>query len=131
MPSAGSFQRRPRAASGTYGVDEIVDPAARDAHQLRLAVRLGLPVEAAERAAPGVPRQAALHEPVGEAAGTEEPGVESAGEEAALVGGGLDLDELHRTVTSGIATTNRPPQSRTAPICSVISRVRFQGRMRT
>ena len=120
----------------------VVDRAAYAADQLRLFVRRRLPVEAAQRAAAGVERQTRLHEAVGQSARGELAGAEGAREGAARVGPRLDVDEMGAgdaerrephgsSVVSGIATTKRPPHSRTAFICSVISARKFQGRIQT
>src|SRR5262249_32697683 len=107
-----------------------------------LFVGSDLEVEAAHGAAPVVVGDAALVHARLEAPLDELAAAEGAGEESPLVrealrlqdpgAGQRGLAEDHaRTFTSGMATTKRPPQERTSAICSMISSLRFQGRMRT
>ncbi len=65
--------------------DHVVDRPARAAHQLRLAVRLGLVVQPAQRPGARVEGHVALHDRRVEAAGRQLAAVEGAREEPALV----------------------------------------------
>jgi hypothetical protein len=104
-----------------------------------------LVVESAQRRARQVGGDVRLCHLEGGAGGRELVATEDAREGAALVAPRLEVDQessgnrgraqLHaggsETSSLGTATTNRPPQSPIAFICSTISERRFQGRMRT
>src|SRR5262249_55870917 len=99
-------------------------------------------VQAPQRAASRGMRDARLHEARRQAVPRELGGAPCPREEAAPVCVPLGLDDPRAgdgrfpedhgsTFTSGMGTTNRPPQSRTWAICSTISAVRFHGRIST
>ena len=93
-------------------------------------------------ATPRVERDAGLDEPGWQPGGRELLLAERPREETPTIDVSIDIDnhgvrkrrgrEAHQnTLSSGIGTTKRPPHSRTADICCVISSRRFHGRMNT
>ena len=72
---------------------DIEDRAAHAAHQLRLAVRLGLVVHSAQRSGARVERGVALHDRRIQPARAELLGIERACEPAALVAEQVELDD--------------------------------------
>jgi hypothetical protein len=133
------------AARGRAGADvhdHVPDRAAGAADELDLLERRGLEVQAAQGAAAVVEGDAALGDVRIEAVGLKLSTAVRTGEKAAIVLDALGfedegarerrLPEDHaKTLTSGTATTKRPPQERTSAICSMTSSLRFQGRMST
>ena len=122
--------------------DHVPEGAAGDPHELHLFVGSDLKMEPADRAPPVIVGDAALVHQRLQPPRREVAAAEGAGEEAALVREALRLqdpgarqrrlaEDHARTFTSGMATTKRPPQERTSAICSMISSLRFHGRMRT
>ena len=97
-------------------------------------------MHAAQGARAVVIGQVALHEPLAQPVLGEIAAAKGPGEQPPIVFVGLDVDdegagqgrfaEQHQnTSTRGIGTTNFPPHSRMAAICSAISSLRFHGRM--
>ena len=140
-----SSTRDPSEKGGRRGPqidDDVVDGAARTAHELSFGLGGRLVVQTAQGATPRVERDAGLDEPGWQPGGRELFLAERPREEPPIVDVPLDIDdhgvgklggrEAHQnTVSSGIGTTKRPPHSRTADICCVISSRRFHGRMNT
>src|SRR5436305_11555468 len=122
--------------------DHVPEDAASDSHELDLFMGSDLKMEPAHGPTPVVVRNAALIHGGFQSPRREVAAAEGAGEATALVREALPLqdpgarqrrraEDHARTFTSGMATTKRPPQERTSAICSMISSLRFHGRMRT
>jgi hypothetical protein len=134
------FQVGLRFAADIHG--DVVDGSARAAHQLGFFVRRCLEMQASERAGRLVEGDVALSDSRVEPERLEFVHAEAAREEAAPI---IESFELHgikprtrrldesqsSTLTSGIGTTNLPPQVAMPDICAAISSRRFQGRMST
>src|SRR5712671_2886989 len=136
MPAVPSGRMRPQVD------DDVPDGTAGAPYDFRLGVRPGLIVQSAQRAAFAAPGNVALGDGAGEALRAEFLLAKATGKEPPLVFNELGAHEISavqrsrnelqlRILTSGIGTTKRPPHDRTALICSTISSIRFQGRIRT
>jgi len=122
--------------------DDIEDGAGGHPHQLGLAVRRPLQMQAAQGAFAPIEGVADLVEMRVQPGGGEGLGAEQAAKLAALVAGRFRRDqhragkrrlfEDHSTTTgAGSGRMNRPPHSRMPAIWAMISSFRFQGRIRT
>ena len=128
-----------RVAAQVY--DDVEDRSMGTAHQLGLLPGYRLVVHAPQGSASAVEGDVALRDLDLQPMRRELVAAEGPREVAALVLDRLELDQVgagelalaedqERTSTSGMATKNLPPHSRTPAICSMISRSRFQGKMK-